>query len=131
MFPGADSCYARVYTDAHLTKHPIQRVTQISISPDLTIDAPLLGLHVQLELRDVPGGAFEGYGYCENEGNHTLYCGMEGDAGGFRITPAKSGAVLIEVSSLGMSFENTAGFATLEARSGDDRSFLLQPVACR
>lgn len=30
-----------------------------------------------------------------------------------------------------MSFENDAGFATLERKSGGDRSFLLQPVACR
>lgn len=131
MFPGPDSCYARSYSDDHLAKHPAQRVTRITINPDFTIADPMLGVHLKLRLRGVPGGAFEAYGYCENNGSHTLYCGMEGDAGGFQITPAKKGGILIEVSSLGMSFENDTGFATLEKKSGDDRSFLLQPVACR
>ena len=131
MFPGPDSCYARSYSQDHLASHPAQRVTRITISPDFTIADPMLGVHLKLRLRGVPGGAFEAYGYCENEGGHTLYCGIEGDAGGFQITPAKQGGILIEVSSLGMSFENEAGFATLERNSGDDRSFLLQPVACR
>lgn len=131
MFPGTDSCYARRYSDDHLARHPAQRVTQIAISPDFTIADPLLGVHLTLSLRGVPGGTFEAYGYCENNGGHTLYCGMEGDAGGFQITPAKKGGILIEVSNLGMGFENEAGFATLERNSGDDRSFLLQPVACR
>jgi hypothetical protein len=30
-----------------------------------------------------------------------------------------------------MSFENDTGFAMPERESGDDHSFLLQPVACR
>lgn len=131
MFPGPDRCYARVYTDAHLAKHPAQRVTRISIRPDFTIADPMLGVQLKITLRGVPGGAFDAYGYCENEGGHTLYCGMEGDAGGFQITPEKTGAILISVSSLGMGFENDTGFATLERSTGDDRSFLLQPVACR
>lgn len=131
MFPGPDRCYGRSYSDDHLGKHPAQRVTEISVSPDFTIADPMLGLHVQLRLRGVPGGAFEAYGYCENLGASTLYCGMEGDAGGFEITPAKGGAILITVSSHGMGFENDSGFATLERNAGDDRSFLLRPVACR
>lgn len=130
MFPGTDSCYARRYSDDHLAKHPAQRVTEIAISPDFTSADPFLGVHLTLNLRGVPGGAFEAYGYCENQGGQTLYCGMEGDAGGFQITPAKQGGILIKVSSLGMGFENEAGFATLERNSGDDRGFLLQPVAC-
>ena len=131
MFPGPDSCYGRSYSADHLAKHPAQRVTQIAISPDFAIAAPVLGVHLTLSLRGVPGGAFEAYAACENEGGHTLYCGMEGDAGGFQITPAKKGGILITVSSLGMGFENDAGFATLDRDTGDDRSFLLQPLACR
>lgn len=41
------------------------------------------------------------------------------------------GGILIEVASLEMSFENDTGFAMPERESGDDHSFLLQPVACR
>ena len=131
MFPGTDSCYARRYSEDHLASHPAQRVMRIAISPDFSIAAPLLGVHLTLTLRGVPGGDFEAYGYCENEGGDTLYCGMEGDAGGFAIIPAKQGGILIRVSSLGMSFENETGSATLERATGDDRSFLLHPVACR
>jgi hypothetical protein len=131
MFPGPHSCYARSYTDDHLAKHPQQRVTDIRLSPDFQIADPLLGLHVMLRLRGTPGGAFEGYGYCENAGGDTVYCAMEGDAGGFAVTPAKGGAVLVSVSSLGMSFENDAGFVTLEKEQGDDRSFILRPSPCK
>lgn len=131
MFPGADSCYARRYSADHLAGHPAQRVTQIAISPDFASADPFLGVHLTLDLRGVPGGAFETYASCENEGGETLYCSMEGDAGGFQITPARKGGILITVSSLGMTFENDTGFATLERNSGDDRSFILPPVACR
>jgi len=106
-------------------------VTAITVSPVLDYAEPLLGLYLTLTLRNVPGGGFEAYAGCENEGADTLYCSLEGDAGGFRITPAKEGAILIEVSSLGMTFENDDVFATIEAKAGDDRSFLLTPTACR
>lgn len=130
MFPGRDSCYARSYTEDHLATHPAQRVTEIAVIPDFTIADPMLGLRVLVRLRGVPGGDFEAFAYCENEGASTLYCGMEGDAGSFAITPAKNGAILIQVSSLGMSFENDSGFATLERNQGDDRSFILRPASC-
>ncbi len=131
MFPDVQTCYLRAYSDDHLEKHQAQRVVEISLTPDFQIADPLLGLRVELRLRGVQGGDFEGYGYCENEGPSTLYCGMEGDAGGFTVTPAKGGAVLVTVSSLGMSFENDAGFVTLEQKKGDDRSFILRPSPCR
>lgn len=131
MFPDAATCYARSYSAAHLAQHPAQRVTAMRLSPDFQIADPLLVLHVELRLRGTPGGDFEGYGYCENNGADTLYCGMEGDAGGFTVTPAKGGAVLVTVSSVGMSFENDAGFVTLEKAKGDDRAFLLRPSPCK
>lgn len=130
MFPGASSCYARTYSKDHLAKHPAQRVTKIAVSPEAGSTDRYLTLHVNIALRGVPGGQFEAYAYCENEGGH-LYCGMEGDAGGFQISPAKGGAILVEVSSLGMGFENGSGFAVLERNSGDDRSFLLQRSGCK
>ncbi len=118
MFPDQANCYARIYAPEHLAAHPKQRVTEMRLSPDVQIAAPLLALHIEVTLRGTPGGAFEFYGYCENEGEATLYCAMEGDAGGFTLT-------------LGMSFENDAGFVTLEHKKGDDRTFLLQPSPCQ
>lgn len=131
MFPRADSCYARNYRALHLSNHPEQRVTRIAVSPDFVTASPQLALELRLQLRGNGGGAFEAYAVCENEGGDTLYCAMEGDAGGFQITPAKNGAILVTVSSLGMTFENEGGFITLERNRGDDRSFILRPVACR
>lgn len=130
MFPDARTCYARAYSASHLASHPEQRVTRISVTPDFALADPQLVLHVVLELRGPQGGIFEAYGYCDNEGGDTLYCGLEGDAGAFQVTTAEKGAVLLEVGQLGMSLENGEAFATLESASGDDRSFLLKPVAC-
>lgn len=131
MFPRGDRCYARNYGAGHLAKHPDQRVTRIAVSPDFVSEAPRLALELRLQLRGSNGGAFEAQAVCENNGASTLYCAMEGDAGGFQITPARNRAIQITVSSLGMSFENEGGFITLERTSGDDRSFILRPVACR
>lgn len=129
MFPGPDACHARAYAPAHLSAHPAQRVVGISVSPSPGFADPLLGLHITLRLRGVPGGAYEAYAACENEAGH-LYCTMEGDAGGFQIEPGKGGAIRLSVSSRGMSFESDTGFTTLEQNSGDDRVFLLYPAAC-
>lgn len=131
MFPNADSCYARTYSKDHLARHPQQRVTQIVVSPDFAAPDPTFAVHLQLTLRGTGGGAAETTGYCKNTGAKTISCGMEGDACGFQITPAKSGGVLITVSSRGMCFETDTDFVVLEPKTGDDRSFLLQPVACR
>jgi hypothetical protein len=131
MFPGPESCYARNYTGAELAEHPAQLVTDIAIRPDFSTDDPLLTVQLSLTLRKVPGGAFEATAYCENSGEDALSCGIEGDAGGFQINSAKDGAILISVSNQGMTLENDRSFATLERKAGDDRSFLLAPVACR
>lgn len=130
MFPDASTCYARIYSAGHLAQHPAQQVTTMRLSPAKLGDDPRLLLHVELVLRGTPGGAFEGYGLCENEGG-SLYCAMEGDAGGFSIDQRDDGAILVAVSSLGMSFENDSGFVTLERNKGDDRSFLLRASPCK
>ena len=130
MFPRGDLCYARTYGALHLGQHPEQRVTRFSISPDFVTAAPALALELRLDMRGNGGGAFTAYAVCENEGD-VLYCAMEGDAGGFQISPARNKSILVEVSSLGMSFENEGGFTTLERNRGDDRSFLLRPTECR
>ncbi|MFN5995506.1 MAG: hypothetical protein ACK47C_19115 [Paracoccaceae bacterium] len=131
MFPRDDFCYARNYGAVHLAQHPEQRVTRFSITPDFVSASPALALELRLQLRGTGGGAFAAYAVCENNGDNAIYCTMEGDAGGFQITPAKNRSILVQVSSLGMSFENEGGFTTLERNTGDDRSFILRPAACR
>ncbi len=129
MFPRSDSCYARNYGAAHLRKHPEQRVTRFSVTPNFVSDAPRMAIELRLSMRGNVGGAFAAYAICENTGG-SIYCTMENDAGGFQIDPAKNRAIRVTVSSLGMSFENEGGGVTLERNSGDDRSFILRPVAC-
>jgi hypothetical protein len=133
MFPTASSCYARDYSIAHLASHPMQQVSSISLTPDRAAAAdPLLQLWVTVTVRSLPGSRLEALAYCEDNGADTLSCDMEGDAGRFSVTPAKGGAVLVAVSSSGMSFEGDTSFLTLERNQGDDRSFLLQPTRdCR
>lgn len=129
FFPDEASCYGRSYSTDHLNSHPEQRVTAIAVSPDFAIDHPMIGLWFATSLRGVPGGNFEAYAYCEHSGPDRLFCGMEGDAGSFTISAAKGGAILIEVGRYGIGLEGDTGFVTLESSSGDDRSFLLQPLA--
>jgi hypothetical protein len=130
MFPDPDTCYARTYSDDHLAKHPQQRVTQMRLIQGRNANSPFLDLWVKVTLRGPSGGPAEALASCENTSS-VLYCTMEGDAGGFQIEEAKNGSVLVSVSSLGMGFETDLGFVTLERGAGDDRSFLLQPRACR
>ena len=131
LFPQKSGCYARSYSAEHLAAHPAQAVTDIIVLAEAEVADPMLGLWVRLNLRGVPGGEFEALAYCETSRTQGLDCGLEGDAGSFSVTPAKNGAILIEVGRYGMSFENDGGYVTLDRNQGDDRSFLLQPAACR
>jgi hypothetical protein len=132
MFPNQGGCYIRQYAPDHLAKHAEQRVTTMLLLPEGSVNGPALGLWVNIAMRGVAGGQgeFEALSYCENI-EDTLYCTMEGDAGAFTLRAGKNGTVLLEVGRYGMSFENERGFETLEQKSGDDRSFLLNPAVCR
>jgi hypothetical protein len=128
MFPAESWCYARSYSKAHLAEHPVQQVTDIALTPDRGTDSdPMLRLVLKLKLRGLDE-VFEAVSYCENEGGDTLYCAVEGDGGGFAVTPAKGGAVLMTVSSYGVGIEGATGFVALERNRGDDRSFLMPMV---
>ena len=129
FFPNEASCYGRSYSSDHLNSHPEQRVTMLAIAPDFAIAHPMIGLWIVGSVRGVPGGDIEGYAYCENGAPGQLDCGMEGDAGSFTLSAAKNGGVLIEVGRYGMSFEANPDYVTLESHRGDDRSFILQPLA--
>jgi hypothetical protein len=131
MFPDDRSCYAREYGIAHLASHPQQQATSIALTPQgRSPDGLSRQVWVTATVRSMPG-KLEALAYCENISDQ-LYCQMEGDAGAFALTVARDGAVLLAVSSRGMTFEGETGFVTFERSRGDDRSFLLRPTAdCR
>lgn len=130
MFPDKSGCYARSYSLDHLNAHPEQLVTDIRLTPEGSVEDPMLGLWVDLMLRGDIAGTYTGLAYCEEAGAG-LSCGMEGDAGSFTLAPDKGGKVLLDVGRYGMGFEGDAGFITLKSDRGDDRSFLLSPAPCR
>lgn len=133
MFPGSAVCYERKYGAGHVRLHPEQRVTRIAVYPDPVRNAPRFAVELRLGVRGISAGAtgvaFEVHAVCANDGASTMYCAMEGDAGGARSL--RNSSTLLTVGNRGISFENEAGFVTLERESGDDRSFILRPISCR
>jgi hypothetical protein len=125
IFPDPESCYLRSYTADHLTRHPQQRVTRITLAavPDAPTD-PLPAVKLRVDLRGPDGGTAEAVAYCE-EVPDRLSCGMEGDAGVFTVTSTREDAILVAVGPDGMALETDRGFVTLDAERGDDRRFLL------
>ena len=127
LFPSDASCYLRYYNAEHMAKHPAQTVELIQVGPDQTQwQNDELVLKIGLDLRSASGQLL-GYAYCTPAGKG-LTCAMEGDAGSFQLTPARDGAIRIDIGPDGVSFEGDSGFVTLEGNSGDDRSFVMPPV---
>lgn len=128
MFPPEAACFQRQYDAAHLAKHPQQQVVDIALTPaEGQVVSTSLVVDIAVTLRGT-GAHYIGSAYCEPDGTG-LSCGMEGDAGAFNLSLRKGGALLLAVSPLGMSFENEQDFLTISGTSGDDRAFLMQPVA--
>ncbi len=133
IFPSDASCYARDYSAKHLADHPVQRVSSIALTPEgAKVEDPAMQVWVTVTLRDQPGEQLLALAYCQVADAASMDCKMEGDAGAFTISSAKSGAVLVTVAKADMGLEGDIGFVTLRHDRGDDRSFLLQPARdCR
>lgn len=128
MFPSDASCYLRHYDKAHLSKHQEQIVKEIALGPwDPAVgDGDRLVLLLAVYVRGTDE-RFVANAYCKNEADH-LHCQMEGDAGSFTVTPAKNGAIRLDLTRDGIAFEGEGGFVALSGTSGDDRQFLIPPV---
>ena len=117
-------CYARVYTEKHLSEHPEQKVAMISFGrSEYQAGGQIVNydLHVQLNGQTE---VYQGNAYCEAsvEG---FACGMEGDAGAVLVVPRAGDEILIVVHPVGVSFEGDSDVLRLSGRKGDDREFLL------
>lgn len=125
MFPTNVSCYLRQYSDTHLAGHPDQLVAQIALgpTPGNSYEPGWIVLTVMVRLRGSQE-VYTGGAICDLAGDH-LDCAMEGDAGAFTLKRVKDGAVMLNVTSRGISFEGARDFIEISGTSGDDRAFLL------
>lgn len=128
MFPPEASCFQRHYDAAHLAKHSQQQVTDIALTPaEGQVDSKSLVVDISVKLR-ILSDSYVGSAYCEPEA-FGLSCGMDGDAGAFSLTPLEGGALLLKVDLRGITLEGEQAFLSLSGKSGDDRAFLMYPVA--
>lgn len=128
MFPPEAACFHRHYSAAHLAQHPQQTVTDIALTPAAGQEVSMsLVVDISVKLLG-QADSYIGSAYCEPDAMG-LSCGMEGDAGAFSLTLRDDGGLLLRVDPRGMSFEGPRDFLTVSGTSGDDREFLMQPVA--
>ncbi len=128
MFPPEASCFQRHYDAAHLAKHPKQNVMDIALTPaeGQKVSTSLV-VDISVKLRG-QSESYIGSACCEPDAVG-LSCGMEGDAGAFSLALRDGGALFLKVDPGGMSFEGAQDFLTVSGTSGDDREFLMLPVA--
>jgi hypothetical protein len=129
-----EGCFLRAYTPDHLARHPDQQVTIIALrraDRHDTLGGAWVELSVGMRAWDE---VLQGSALCDPVPAGALNCQMEGDAGAFRLDPARGGALRLTVAARGVMLEGTSDFAMLSGTSGDDRVFLIppvDPVACR
>lgn len=137
-----NACYGRVYSQAHLAKHPNQRVKSIliksfpqafnvenNVDRDGTPKNVYLSLEVKLRNSDK---LFEESAFCEKRGQY-FYCGIECDGGGFDLLAKAGGKILLKTAEYGFrvvagggcdASDNEDNFKRI-TRKTDDKAFLL------
>ena len=122
------ACYARGYNAAHLQQHPKQKVQRIELAfrrgPKSAASAFEAGLGLVAKGQTV---RFARTAYCSAEGSGIL-CKLESDGGAFRLEPAPSGALTLEVTGDGLRIEGAAGFLEVGGTFSDDNRFILAPM---
>lgn len=139
-----NSCYQRVYTAAHLKRHPDQTVRSIEFKhfPNLwgttgedgkvRFDEQTRQVYFSIAVRfRGSAGLFEESGECSRE-NGVLRCGIECDGGGFELKARKDGRLLLKTGSWGFRVVGAGGGCGEDdanmrqiTRKTDDRAFLL------
>jgi hypothetical protein len=123
---GADGirpCYARTYTGAHLAEHPRQKVTQFFLTASRVDDGrPPRSFAMDFGFR-LKGSSdlFAAMAACTARGDGAT-CAVEGDGGGFTLTPRPDG-LLVTVETR-LEVEGTESFSP-NLHESDDREFRL------
>ncbi len=140
-----NACYGRVYSKAHLAKHPNQRVKSIliksfpqafkvenNVDRDGTPKQVYLSLDVMLRNSSK---LFEESAICEKRGQH-FYCGIECDGGGFDLLARTGGKILLKTAKYGFRVVAGGGcdgdigeenYKRITLKS-DDKAFLLSAL---
>jgi hypothetical protein len=124
-------CFKRIYSKAHLAKHPGQRVKMIEFAyapatdPAYRETAGPIAYGVSLTLRSGRQGRLGNVALCRNEGS-TVQCGLEGDGGAFSLSETNGKLTMSVINAF--VFETEKDFISL---GEDDRVFVLNRVAAR
>lgn len=133
---GQRICYARIYSSAHLAKHPKQRVTEIGFwlayhrfPPDEFYPQGQRNYYFALTAkRKGSGRLLTARGECGPNGN-SIGCGVECDGGGVSVTRRPGDKILVSLGKDGWirmteGCDEEESAVNLEAGE-DDREFLL------
>jgi hypothetical protein len=117
------ACYGRVYDQAHLARHPRQRVTSIlvrdGVVPAENVPGVVAIIDIRLALRG--GEKAEAAGYCKRT-DAGLACTLEGDAGAVLVSRRGADGLLVTIDGR-FDIETARGFHNLA--KGDDGAFHL------
>jgi len=133
--PDTAACWHRTYSDAHLAKHPQQKVTAVDFYLDyyeMDHDEAGKGSYsFSIDFTTREGKGWAG-GLCYQDDQGKVTCAGDCDSGALAIrNSGTEGAVLVELLSGGMRLsdcgDDTAFYMPAEP---DDKLFLIHPAAC-
>ena len=133
--PDAHACWKRVYSDAHLARHPRQKVVDIDFYLGYrTIDEQngaegYYTFSLNLVTREQKGGVT---GLCADSGSEGIICGGDCDSGAMSLRwSGAHGSLVLTALSGGFSLTNCDGETPywLSAEP-DDKAFLVHPAPC-
>ena len=124
-------CFARTYDNAHLEKHPAQKVQiiEIDMTKDNASGKPNTPESFDLGFGLKTASSPDWYGQaaiCKTEAD-TFSCFLQGDGGSFHLKPDGPNALRLETGDYGIAIEGSKDALTLDGKSGDDKVFILIP----
>jgi hypothetical protein len=131
------ACFVRKYDAAHLAKHPLQKVSAMTLllNAEMDQEAQSFGYSFRLgvKFRDRPGD-FDSSGSCghaevneDSKGKEQMGCGVDCDGGGIAVEIGKTDStVLVRLDSIRIWRNNKPDEEGLNLSGGaDDRVFRL------
>jgi hypothetical protein len=141
LLPDRDTCWERIYDEAHLKAHPRQQVMQIRLVhlpsrwPQPAPGVTFVALEMNLRTRTHGSDAFDYSlgGFCQPS-RGGLCCEPEWHAGSWRIEPGANGSLIVRNDDITVNPSSSAAeersedAVTLKA-ANDEAAWQLQRVA--